>query len=263
MIPSWGFLLAARRDRRRPDLRRHRGRPRVHVGGAVGRLPDAGRRLDPLCHRAADRRRGAEQAHGPARVRPAHRAARGICNRRDRDRGRGVATRVGGAVVRVTDRRMDTYDVVVIGAGSTGENVAGRTGRARAARRDRRVGARRRRVLLLRVHAEQGAAAPRRRALRRARVAGAREAVTGALDAQAVLARRDSFTSDWHDDWQARGSADKAVDLVRGRARIAGAPRGRRCRTGRRRHSAHDSRRNTRSSSRPAANRRSRDARPA
>ena len=35
--PSWGFLGAARPDRRRPDLRRHRDRPGVGERGAAGR----------------------------------------------------------------------------------------------------------------------------------------------------------------------------------------------------------------------------------
>ena len=94
------------------------------------------------------------------------------------------------------DLQETTYDVVVLGAGSTGENVADYAHRGGLSVAPGRGRAGRRRLLVLGLHAEQGAAAAGagagRGALgRRAR----RAAVTGELDVEAVLARRDSFTS--------------------------------------------------------------------
>ena len=61
--PSWGFLLSMG-DRRRPDIRRHLGRSRLHQRGGQRGLPDPGRGLDHLRHRPAA---------GHRRPRPAHR----------------------------------------------------------------------------------------------------------------------------------------------------------------------------------------------
>jgi pyruvate/2-oxoglutarate dehydrogenase complex dihydrolipoamide dehydrogenase (E3) component len=55
-------------------------------------------------------------------------------------------------------------------------------------------------------------------------VGGAAEAVTGALDVRAVLARRNSFTSDWSDDGQVKWLESAGIDLARGHGRIT-APR--------------------------------------
>ena len=52
-VRRWGFLLALGAHRRRPDVRRHRGRPRLHQRAGQRRLPDPGRRLDPLRRRAS------------------------------------------------------------------------------------------------------------------------------------------------------------------------------------------------------------------
>src|SRR5690606_14532265 len=57
------------------------------------------------------------------------------------------------------------------------------------------------------------------------RVPGAREAVTGTLDAEAVLARRTSFTSEWNDEGQAEWVASAGIDLIRGRGRLEGSGR--------------------------------------
>jgi dihydrolipoamide dehydrogenase len=118
---------------------------------------------------------------------------------------------------------MDTYDVIVIGAGSTGENVAGR-----AAGHGLRVAIVE--AELVGGECSYYACMPSKALLRPATalsdarsVAGAREAVTGRLDAARVLARRDEFASHWNDEPQASWLRDHSVDLVRGHARIAGA----------------------------------------
>ena len=117
---------------------------------------------------------------------------------------------------------METYDVVVIGAGSTGETAAGRAAGHGL------------RVAIVEADLAGGecsyyACMPSKALLRPAAslsdarvVAGARQAVTGTLDAAAVLARRDEFTSRWRDDSQAAWLRNHDVELVRGRARISG-----------------------------------------
>ncbi|MEH1057082.1 hypothetical protein V6U89_18005 [Micromonospora sp. CPCC 206171] len=58
-------------------------------------------------------------------------------------------------------------------------------------------------------------------ALRAARqLPGAREAVTGDLDAAAVLRRRDSFASSWKDDGQVSWLDSAGIALYRGQGRI-------------------------------------------
>jgi dihydrolipoamide dehydrogenase len=96
-----------------------------------------------------------------------------------------------------------TYDVVIIGAGPVGENVADRLvqGGLTAAIVERElVGGECSYWACMPTKALLRSAA----ALRAARqVPGAREAVTGDLDVAAVLGRRDSFASNWQDDGQA------------------------------------------------------------
>lgn len=115
-----------------------------------------------------------------------------------------------------------TPDVVVIGAGAVGENAAARIVRGGLS------------VILVESELVGGecsywACMPSKALLRpgsalhsaRA-VAGAREAVTGTLDVQQVLARRDEFTSHWDDSSQVEWVRDTGITLVRGRARLAG-----------------------------------------
>ncbi|MFG1603166.1 dihydrolipoyl dehydrogenase family protein [Actinoplanes sp. NPDC049265] len=115
-----------------------------------------------------------------------------------------------------------TYDVVVIGAGPVGENVADRAvkgGLSAVIVEKELVGG----------ECSYWACMPTKAllrsssALRAARaVGGAREAVTGTLDVAAVLKRRDGFASDWHDDGQVAWLESAGIDLVRGHGRLAG-----------------------------------------
>ncbi len=117
---------------------------------------------------------------------------------------------------------MDTFDVVVIGAGSTGEVLAGRVaghGLSVAVVESELVGGEcsyyaciPSKALLRPIHALTDARA----------VAGSRQAVAGTLAADAVLARRDVFASHWNDDGQLPWLSEHHVELVRGRARLSG-----------------------------------------
>lgn len=114
------------------------------------------------------------------------------------------------------------YDVIVIGAGPTGENVADRVVKGGFS------------AVMVEVELVGGecsywACMPSKallrpmQALRAAqRVGGAREAVTGDLDVQAVLARRDYFAHDWDDSGQVGWLDSAHIDLVRGQGRLAG-----------------------------------------
>ncbi len=114
------------------------------------------------------------------------------------------------------------YDVIVIGAGPTGENVA-----------DRVVKGGLRAVLvesaLVGGTCSYFACIPSKALLRSSaaleaarRVDGARQAVTASVDAGAVLERRTRFTEGWHDGTQTQWAKDAGIDLARGRARLSG-----------------------------------------
>jgi pyruvate/2-oxoglutarate dehydrogenase complex dihydrolipoamide dehydrogenase (E3) component len=111
------------------------------------------------------------------------------------------------------------YDVIVIGAGPTGENVADRAvrgGLTAVIVESELVGG----------ECSYWACMPSKALLRPAAVvteAAAVQGVTGArLDPAEVLKRRDSFTHDWHDDGQVEWLNGAKIDLVRGRGRLAG-----------------------------------------
>lgn len=114
------------------------------------------------------------------------------------------------------------YDVIVIGAGPTGENVADRVvqgGLSAAVVESELVGGEcsywacmPSKALLRPLHALDDARA----------VAGARQAVTGELDVAAVLARRDGFTSHWDDKGQVEWLEGAHIDLVRGHGQLSG-----------------------------------------
>ncbi|MGW8744490.1 dihydrolipoyl dehydrogenase family protein [Streptomyces sp. NPDC055794] len=114
------------------------------------------------------------------------------------------------------------YDVVVIGAGPVGENVADRTraaGLSTAIVESELVGG----------ECSYWACMPSKALLRpvlaRAdarRLPGLADSVQGPLDTAAVLARRDGFTSHWKDDGQVQWVEGIGADLYRGLGRLAG-----------------------------------------
>ncbi|MFE7323703.1 dihydrolipoyl dehydrogenase family protein [Streptomyces sp. NPDC057565] len=114
------------------------------------------------------------------------------------------------------------YDVVVIGAGPVGENVADRTraaGLSTAVVETELVGG----------ECSYWACMPSKALLRpvvaRAdarKVPGLSAAVQGPLDAEAVLAHRDDYASHWKDDGQVAWLKGIGADLYRGQGRLTG-----------------------------------------
>ncbi|MGO1833794.1 PF00070 family, FAD-dependent NAD(P)-disulphide oxidoreductase [Actinomycetales bacterium JB111] len=114
------------------------------------------------------------------------------------------------------------YDLIVVGGGAVGENVADY-----ATRRGLRT------VIvekdLVGGECSYWACMPSKALLRSghalraaSRVAGAKEAVDGGVDPDAVFARRTSFTSSWDDSGQETWVESAGIDLVRGTARLVG-----------------------------------------
>jgi len=114
------------------------------------------------------------------------------------------------------------YDVIVIGAGPTGENaadIAARSGLRVAIVERELVGG----------ECSYYACMPSKALLRPGealdmvrRVPGAAEAVTGEIDIEAALSRRDALAGNWDDAGQVQWLDSVGVELIRGHARLAG-----------------------------------------
>ncbi|MBA8825498.1 dihydrolipoamide dehydrogenase [Saccharopolyspora lacisalsi] len=114
------------------------------------------------------------------------------------------------------------YDVVVLGGGAVGENAAARCASGGLS------------VVLVETDRFGGecsywACMPSKALLRSGhalaaarRVGGAREAVSGDLDANEVLRRRDSFASHWNDSGQVDWAEGAGIEVVRGNAHLVG-----------------------------------------
>ncbi|TFC28199.1 NAD(P)/FAD-dependent oxidoreductase [Cryobacterium sp. TMT1-3] len=115
-----------------------------------------------------------------------------------------------------------SYDVIVIGGGAVGENVADRTSQGDLSTvvvESDLVGG----------ECSYWACMPSKALLRSGaalaaarRVPGAAEAVSGTVDARAALRQRDSIASHWKDDGQAKWLDSAGIALVRGHARLTG-----------------------------------------
>lgn len=115
-----------------------------------------------------------------------------------------------------------TYDVIVLGAGSTGENVASTAvqgGLSAAIVESELVGG----------ECSYWACMPSKALLRGTEVlgearavSGADAAVTGTQDVDATLARRTSFTSNWDDASQVTWVDSAGIALLRGQGRLDG-----------------------------------------
>jgi pyruvate/2-oxoglutarate dehydrogenase complex dihydrolipoamide dehydrogenase (E3) component len=114
------------------------------------------------------------------------------------------------------------FDVVIIGAGAVGENVADRAVQGGLT------------VVVIEAELVGGecsywACMPSKALLRSGTalhgaqtVPGAQEAVTRTLDAAAVLKRRDYMTANWQDDGAVRWLEGAGIELIRGRGRLTG-----------------------------------------
>ena len=117
------------------------------------------------------------------------------------------------------------FDVIVIGAGAVGENIADRTvqgGMTTVIVEAELVGG----------ECSYWACMPSKGLLRSAAalraaqdVDGAKQAVSGEIDVAGVLRRRDRIAHDWDDAPQVRWLAKTGIDLVRGHAEFTGVKR--------------------------------------
>src|SRR3954470_21337358 len=122
----------------------------------------------------------------------------------------------------MTETKSIAYDVVVLGAGPVGENIADRTraaGLSTAVVESELVGG----------ECSFWACMPSKALLRPViaqadarRLPGLSQAVQGALDTAAVLARRDEYAAHWKDDGQVRWLDNIGADLHRDHGRLAG-----------------------------------------
>jgi dihydrolipoamide dehydrogenase len=118
---------------------------------------------------------------------------------------------------------MPEFDVIVVGAGPAGENAAGRTaagGLSTAIVEHQLIGG----------ECSYWGCIPSKTLIRPGdviaaarRVPGAAAAVTGTIDVEAALARRDYMTSSWDDSGQVPWLEQNGIALFRGTARLNGA----------------------------------------
>jgi pyruvate/2-oxoglutarate dehydrogenase complex dihydrolipoamide dehydrogenase (E3) component len=122
----------------------------------------------------------------------------------------------------MAEENVREFDVIVIGAGAVGENVADRAvrgGLTAAIVEAELVGG----------ECSYWACIPSKALLRPGTalhtaqsVPGASDSITKVLDAAPVLKYRDYFTNKWQDDGAVQWLTDTGIELVRGRARITG-----------------------------------------